>query len=167
MPTAIRQQLTLFVNHHDALKIEAIREKFNPIQSALIASHVTLCREDEIAQISNLTEVLHNLNAAPITIDFETVIRFDQNKGVMLAAANKNAAFHHLRALLLTPFTQQIRQQLPHITFMHPRNSACTDDIFKEILSISLPTQIRFDCISLIQQIDHGKWTTLNSFQLK
>lgn len=167
MPTITRQQLTLFVNPIDAENIEQLRERFNPAQHALIAAHVTLCREDEITQISNLKEVLQNLKATPNTIYFEKAIRFDQGKGVMLPAADQNTPFHDLRKLLLTPFMKQIRLHQPHITLMHPRNSTCNDEIFNEILSIQLSNQFRFDCISLIQQMDGKKWELVQSVDLK
>ena len=53
----IRRQLTLFVGEKDAITIEQIRQKFNPLQFKLIKSHVTLCREDEI---ENLEQVIEN-----------------------------------------------------------------------------------------------------------
>ena len=44
-----RRQLTLFVPHAEAAPIEALRATLDPVQHALIAAHVTLCREDELA----------------------------------------------------------------------------------------------------------------------
>lgn len=43
-PMSHRLQLTLFVPPQQAASIEAIRQTVNPLQYALIKSHVTLCR---------------------------------------------------------------------------------------------------------------------------
>ena len=47
-----RKQLTLFLEASEAESIERIRKEFNPKQFALIKSHITLCREDEIEAVS-------------------------------------------------------------------------------------------------------------------
>jgi hypothetical protein len=44
---------------------------------------------------------------------------------------------------------------------MHPRNATCTDEILSLIQKIPLPTKLNFDTVSLIEQIDGGKWHTL------
>jgi hypothetical protein len=76
----MRRQLTLFVQKNDAKNIEDIRCKFDPVQSRLINSHVTLCREDEI---ENIDQVLHNLThleQKKINIKFGQVARFNNAK---------------------------------------------------------------------------------------
>jgi len=162
-----RQQLTLFVDKKDAIEIEIIRKKFNPRQQQLIDSHVTLCREDEIANIDKVLENLQNLDTPPITIQFGQATRFDNNKGVLLPASDDNEQFHQLRKKILTALNIPIRRHEPHITLMHPRNSDCTDETFEEIKSVSLPTSLKFDTVSLIEQIDGGQWQIINRFDLK
>lgn len=162
-----RQQLTLFVNQKDAAGIESIRKKFNPIQQQLIDSHVTLCREDEIANIDKVLDNLQNLDIPAITIQFEQVTRFHNNKGVLLPASGDNEQFHQLRKKILAPLQMPVRRHEPHITLMHPRNSNCTDEIFEEIRSVNLPASLQFDTISLIEQIDGGQWQIKNIFNLK
>lgn len=167
MDKNIRQQLTLFVNKKDATEIESIRKKFNPIQQQLIDSHVTLCREDEIANIDKVPDNLQNLDIPAITIQFELVARFHNNKGVLLPASGDNVQFHQLRKKILTALHMPVRRHEPHITLMHPRNSNCTNEIFEEIKSVKLPASLQFDTISLIEQIDGGQWQIKNKFNLK
>ena len=156
----VRHQLTLFVDKDDANHIESIRAKFNPIQHNLISCHVTLCREDEITNLEKVLENLRSLKWQPITIQFDQVIRFENGKGVLLPGAINNNEFHQLRQKVLQGLVNPVRQHLPHITLMHPRNSTCTDEIFEIIRKVNLPVSLRFKTISLIGQIDGGQWQT-------
>lgn len=162
-----RRQLTLFVNPKYAKEIEAVRKRFNPKQQALIDCHVTLCREDEIDNIEAILANLQKLDSIEISIGFGRVIRFDNGKGVMLPAYGDNESFHQLRSKILTGVVETIRRPEPHITLMHPRNSNCTDEIFEEIQKLHFPSKIVFTRISLIEQIDGGKWSVLQEFSSK
>lgn len=162
-----RRQLTLFINPEDSHGIEDIRRKFNPEQYHLIAGHVTLCREDEI---ENLTVVLNNLqqlDTESIIIQFGQVKRFDDNSGALLPALGDNKQFHQLRSILLAGLNKTLRHHQPHITLMHPRNSTCTDKIFKEIQKANFPASLRFDIVSLIEQVEGGQWKPLEKYTLK
>lgn len=163
----VRRQITLFVGRKDATEIENIRKKFNPKQQHLIDSHVTLCREDEIENITFVLDNLQRLDTHKISIRFGQVTRFDNGIGVLLPALGDNEQFHQLRLKVLTGLNTTIRRHEPHITLMHPRNSTCTDEIFKAIQKINLPTSLSFDRISLIEQIDGGQWQTLKTYELK
>jgi sugar phosphate isomerase/epimerase len=167
MDKNIKKQLTLFLNKKDASEIESIRKKYNPKQYELIDSHVTLCREDEIANIKKVLDNLQNLETPTIIIEFGQAIRFDNNKGVLLPASGGNNQFHHLREKILTGLNMPIGRHEPHISLMHPRNSNCTDETFEEIKSINLPKSLKFNIVSLIEQIDGGKWQIINTFNLK
>ena len=145
-----RIQLTLFTDENESGIIERIREKFNSEQYALIKSHVTLCREDELGAIEKITQQLTALNHGPITIDFKKATRFSEGKGVMLPARGDNKSFRELRATILAGLTGKIRMHEPHITLMHPRNSTCTDEIFEQIEKSVLPHKLTFSKISLI-----------------
>lgn len=162
-----RQQLTLFVDKNDAGEIESIRKKFNPEQQQLISSHVTLCREDEIEHIEKVLDNLQKLNASTIIIHFGKAIRFDNGKGVLLPASGDNEQFDRLRLKILTGLDIKVRRHEPHITLMHPRNSTCTDEIFKTIQLMNLPTSLSFDVVSLIEQVDGGQWQLIKEFPLK
>ena len=97
----IRRQLTLFITEQNEV-IEAVRATFNPAQYALIAAHVTLCREDEI---ENLKQVIENIEAfhleSPVQIMFTEVMLFEEGKGVLIPAKKENDAFHALRKAVL------------------------------------------------------------------
>lgn len=166
--TTIRRQLTLFVEPNDAVIIEQIRQKFNPSQFEIIKAHVTLCREDEI---QNLEKVISNLltlvqTQKAIVIDFEKVMRFDDGKGLFLLSANYNKEFEALRRKVLYGLNDNPRNHEPHITLMHPRNSTCTDDIFRQIEKINFPTRLIFKRISLIEQENGAQWKILQEFDL-
>ena len=162
----MRRQLTLFVQRNDAKHIEDIRCKYNPQQSEIIDSHVTLCREDEI---ENMDQILHNLTQLEqkaITINFGQVIRFDNGKGVYIKSISDNYEFHQLRRKILKGVNHNPRRQEPHITLMHPRNSTCTDNIFEQILKIEIPNELTFTKISLIEQEGNNVWKIIKEIKL-
>ncbi|MBL0358461.1 MAG: 2'-5' RNA ligase family protein [Chitinophagaceae bacterium] len=161
-----RIQLTLFIDEQDAMAIENIRRAFNPVQYALIKSHVTLCREDELEQISIVKKRLAALQHHSITISFGPLIRFSEGKGVLMPAAGRNEIFRQLRTVILQGITGHIRNHEPHITLMHPRNSSCTDELFEQLQTIKLPDQVTFKKISLIEQEAGNNWNVLEEFEL-
>lgn len=162
-PMSKRLQLTLFLNTTEASQIETIRERFNPTQFHLIPAHVTLCRETELTDLETVLHRLNTLAFQPFRLDFDTPIRVENGKGVLLPCLNE-AKFHELRNLLLPNTTEM---PSAHITLMHPRNATCTDAIFAEIRHYPLPTQFHFATICLIQQENGGKWEILQSVELK
>jgi 2'-5' RNA ligase len=163
----IRRQLTLFVNRKDAETIEQVRKEFNPIQFALIKSHVTLCREDEIENLDLVLLNLLSLAHPEIIIEFGKAARFDHDKGLLLPVTSGTDQFQELRKKVLVGLCDNPRKQDPHITLMHPRNSTCTDNIFDKIEKVSLPSRLIFKRISLIEQEDGKQWRTLQDFDLK
>jgi 2'-5' RNA ligase len=162
-----RTQLTLFINENAAQNIEEIRQKYNPKQYALIKSHVTLCREDELDNIKQILHNLTHLNQNSITINFGNIIRFSDEKGVLMPAIGNLEFFENLRKNILKGIIENPRIQEPHITLMHPRNATCTDEIFTEIQKYDLPNVIKFPKISLIEQEIGQKWVILKEFELK
>jgi hypothetical protein len=50
---------------------------------------------------------------------------------------------------------------------MHPRNSTCTDDIFRQIAKMTLPIKLVFQKISLIEQQGDRPWQIVQEFDLK
>ncbi len=159
-----RTQLTLFINSHDSSAIEKIRKEYNPLQYALIKSHVTLCRENELEQLEKIIHTLNNLEHPGISIDFGPAVRFSAGKGVMIPAAGDNNQFQQLRKIIL----QDVKEnQDPHITLLHPRNAVCTDSIFEQIEKIKLPRNLTFSTISLIEQEEDNKWNVLREFELR
>jgi len=161
-----RKQLTLFINEPESLEIEKIRKTFNPEQYLLIKSHITLCREDEIEALEKVRTNLEQLNFHNFSIDFGKVVRFSDEKGVLIPAIGNCEAFHQLRKRLLAGIIEKPRMHEPHITLMHPRNSACTEAIFQEITTFKLPETITFNKISLIEQIPGEPWKVLAEWPL-
>ncbi len=164
--TKKRTQLTLFIDRQQSTSIEKTRSAYNPLQYALIDSHVTLCREDELVPLDQVLLNLENLNHAAIQVDFEGVIRFSNGNGVLIPAVGLNEAFQGLRVSVLSGIIEKPRFHEPHITLMHPRNSICTDTIFEEIEQCTFPRMITFRKISLIEQKLGMKWRVLEEFDL-
>ena len=162
----IRRQLTLFVEPKDAETIEQVRQMFNPRQFELIKSHVTLCREDEIQNLDQIITNLNNQSPTEIAIEFGRVTRFDNGKGLLLPATIDSTEFYELRRQVLVGLTENPKKQEPHITLIHPRNAACTDNIFEQINKINLPTKFKFKKVSLIEQINSAEWNVLQEFEL-
>ena len=164
MTNPIRRQLTLFVREADGAAIETIRNQYNPEQSRLINSHVTLCREDEITDLEKVMENLRGLRRAALPISFGPVKRVEAGKGVLIPGHGHNPDFHQLRQEVLKGVQDTPVRLEPHITLMHPRNSTCTDAIFEEIAAVDLPARLAFHSISLIEQVNGGEWKTLQQF---
>ena len=161
----IRTQLTLFIEQSNET-IEKIRAEYNLKQYNLISAHITLCREDEIAEMEEVIERIKLINLKkPIRIEFKKVERFSLGKGVLIPAIDKNIAFRELRKSVLGQ-KKLTKERCPHITLMHPRNSECTNEIFKKIESQDLPTELLFKKISLIEQINGGKWNVIKEFNI-
>ena len=167
MAKTIRRQLTLFVDPKDAELIEQVRQEFNPIQFELIKSHVTLCREDEIENLEQVISNLLALTQPEIVIHFGKATRFCHGKGLLLPATTGNEQFQNLRRQVLSGLTDNPRKQEPHITLMHPRNSSCTDRIYEHIKRVTMPSQLRFRKVSLIEQEIGEQWRILKEFELK
>lgn len=162
-----RIQLTLFIDENASGQIEKIRQEFNPEQYALIKTHVTLCREDELTLIEEVILNLTKCEMNSVSINFGAVTRFSDGKGVLIPAIGKNEQFQNLRKTILKGIIEEPRNHEPHITLMHPRNSTCTDSIFNKIKKMELSTKIAFTKISLIEQEDVKKWVILREFELK
>jgi len=58
------------------------------------------------------------------------------------------------------------KEQVPHITIMHPRNSICNDEIFEQIKKQEFPTELEFKKISLIEQRSGEKWNVTKEFNI-
>ena len=166
MPPSIRRQLTLFVPPPDATVIESIRGQYNPLQRALIDSHVTLCREDELVPLDHVMQNLKQLRQPGLTLEFGGVVRSEGGKGVLWPVVAGLAEFQQLRKIVLQGLFDDPRQHVPHITLLHPRNSTCTDEIFDAIRSYTLPRVIQFGAISVIEQVDGGSWQVQQTYTL-
>lgn len=141
-----------------------MRCRYNLAQAALIAAHVTLCREDELQDLEHIQHNLRQLRwAAPLRIQIDPMKRFAEGKGVMLPANAENLDFQALRVAILGT---DARLHEAHITLLHPRNATCTDEIFAAMQVRNLPRELQFDQIHLISQVDGGIWEVLEVFPL-
>lgn len=161
-----RKQLTLFVPKPQATALEALRARYNPLQKALIDSHVTLCREDELQELETLLQRLRELTLPTLSISFGPVARFENGEGVWLPASGNLELYYELRARILGEEAASRKRPLPHITLMHPRNSTCSDAIFEHFKQAELPGAIVFSAITLIEQVNGGPWSILEEFPL-
>ena len=165
MPTK-RIQLTLFVDPAESAPIEAVRRQYNPEQFALIAAHVTLCREDELALLEPILHRLRTDTPSALALHFGPPCRFSEGKGVWLPARDEQGDFQALRARVLQDVTGHPRPQAPHITLLHPRNATCTDESFAAIAQTAFPQRIVFPKISLIEQEAGRAWEVLQEIDL-
>lgn len=165
--TSKRIQLTLFADPLTSEAIENIRRQYNPEQFALIAAHVTLCREDELDALERILQNMESAALPALRLAFGPPRRLSDGKGVLLPALGNHDAFQNLRAQVLQGVFAQPRRHEPHLTLMHPRNSTCTDEVFAEIEKNTFPRSIEFCKISLIEQTIGQKWVVLREFELK
>ena len=160
MQNSIRRQLTLFVSPQQSERLEQVRKQNDPIQSQIIQSHITLCREDEIIDLDKAISNLRNLPPFDLQLHLGKLTIFEDGKGVYLPILN-HEDFHNLRKKVLLGIIDSPRIQHPHLTLMHPRNAVCTDEIFDLLSKIAFPTLLYFNEIHLIVQVDGGAWETI------
>ena len=160
-----RRQLTLFVPHAEAAPIEALRAALDPVQHALIAAHVTLCREDELAALADgaLEARLANGAAAAVTLAFGPAERFDGH-GILRGATAGLAEFQALRAHVLG--RDDVRPHRPHLTLAHPRNPRAPGNDLALAHTLANPLVVTFVAATLIEQADGGPWRVLREWAL-
>ena len=160
-----RRQLTLFVPHTDAAPIEALRATLDPVQHALIAAHVTLCREDELAALADgaLEARLDAGAARAVTLAFGRAERFDGH-GILLGATTGLGEFQALRAHVLG--RDDARTHRPHLTLAHPRNPRAPGNDLALARTLGDPLVVTFATATLIEQTDGGPWRALREWGL-
>ncbi len=154
-----RRQATLFLGQSSS--VEAIRNRFDPAQAALIAAHVTLCREDEVADWGEFSKQCYELKPFVLELEFGSPVR--DGDLVYLPCVGGIGDFDELRRTLFGPHACK---HDAHITLMHPRNSVCNDSIFEEICSRLKPFAHRFSSVDLIVQEGSGVWEILETIEL-
>jgi 2'-5' RNA ligase len=153
---SIRRQATLFLPEPEAATINALRAWVNPAQAALIAAHVTLCREDEVQDWGKLRERL--ATAAPIDLTLSFAEPHREGNLVVLPAEVAGNAFARLRHQLLSRPGHEPRPMVPHLTLIHPRNGTCTDRLFSELRQRCSPFTVTIRAVSLIEQSEGAAW---------
>jgi 2'-5' RNA ligase len=160
-----RRQLSLFVPNDAAVDFESLRRTLDPVQSLLIPAHVTLCREDELSQMSEseLRARLSQVPLKPITLRFARPETFDGH-GILLSCIGGASDFRLLREHILGSTT--IREQRPHITLAHPRNSKSHGNSLANASTLPEIISITFRAIQLIEQHGVQPWRVLQQFEL-
>jgi 2'-5' RNA ligase len=153
----------MYVPREAAGEIEAVRAILDPVQRALIAAHVTLCREEELDEVAQATlhDRLANLRYEPITLRFGRPERFFDH-GILLECIDGQDEFRMLRDDLLGSKT--IRTQRPHITLAHPRNAKALGNSMVNASKMRDDISITFRTIQLIEQQSNQPWQLLSSF---
>lgn len=160
-----RRQLSLYVPEASAAAIEAVRRVVDPVQSRLIPAHVTLCREDELAQVvdADLVARLTDVRGGPFTLRFGPP-RLFSGHGMLLDCLDGESQFVALRAHLLG--TADIRRLKPHITLAHPRNAKDAGASLADAACLSRGIAIEFDAIRSIEQEGGLAWHAKAIFAL-
>lgn len=153
-----RRQATLFLHRHEA--VSAIRHEFNPIQAALIEPHVTLVREDEVADWSAFARRVARDLPKNIRIAFGGPKR---DGHLVLVPSLDQTEFDDLRSRIL----DAPRPHGAHVTLIHPRNGRCSDADFEAIRERLRPFEWTFDEIAFIEQKAAGVWRILERFPLQ
>lgn len=160
-----RLQLTLFVRGSAAGLLEAVRAVVDPVQAGLIAAHVTLCREDEIAALAPalLGQRLAAARAQAITLGFGAPERFGAH-GILMPCIAGDREFQQLRCVVLD--SAGARRQSPHITLAHPRNPQAPGNDLAAAASLAAGVTVQFPAISRIRQEGSGTWQVLECHAL-
>ncbi|MFZ6734552.1 2'-5' RNA ligase family protein [Undibacterium sp. Ji42W] len=156
-----RQQLSMFVPVQAAIELEQVRRVVDPVQSSLIPAHITLCREDEIRELSAIRGRLQNLQLPAISLSFSPAEIFYEHGLIMHCIAGEDA-FLHLREFVLD--SKDIRVQHPHLTLAHPRNPKAPDNSLEVTASLTTPLQLVFPSIFLIEQSGNHAWRVLETY---
>ena len=160
-----RTQLTLFVPPHQAQLIESVREVLDPVQSRLIAAHVTFAREDEVGAMGceALERRLEDLASVDLTLIFGEPQSFNGH-GVLLPCIAGEQDFQALRARVLG--IHRNAGHRPHITLAHPRNPRASGNSSNNLAGMAHRTVVSFQKISIIMQESGAPWRVLREFSL-
>jgi 2'-5' RNA ligase len=160
-----RTQLTLFVAPPAAEILEPLRRTLDPVQSRLISAHVTLCREDELVNLSadEIGARLKRAPPVPLTLTFGIVQVF-QHHGVLLPCVAGEVEFQALRNIVLG--AERARTHTPHLTLAHPRNPRAPDNKPATLLKVPSSLSVTFTTVSLIRQYVGEPWQVLTEYTI-
>lgn len=149
-----RRQLSLFVPEPQRARVERIRQRLDPVQSALIPAHVTLCREDEMADVRDLIPRLARLPPFRISMGFGAPEQIPEG-GVLLRPSSGAETFHALRQAVLGA---SARPYGAHLTLLHPRNAVGAAYDLAAITRELADLVITFEVLFLITQQGRNPW---------
>lgn len=154
-----RRQATLFLDN--VPDIESVRASFDPVQAALINAHITLLREDEVADWELIAAKLND-GLSPVRSEIGPVVR--DGDLIFLKVQDIYGDLGLLRRELMG---ENARQQMPHLTLIHPRNIKCSDENWNDIRNSIRPFKYTFRRVSFILQENGGIWRTVAEFPLE
>lgn len=164
MTPVVRRQLTLFLPPTAAELVEAVRRVVDPVQQALIAAHVTLGREDEIASLDQDT-IADRLARAPresLRLSFGAPRRFSGH-GLLVECLSGGESYDALRERILG---HRPEPRTAHITLAHPRNPEAPGNSLEATRPLMAGLTIALDQVSLIEQVGRDPWRTLARWPL-
>jgi 2'-5' RNA ligase len=156
----------MYVPEPEASELEGVRRLLDPVQSSLTPAHVTLCREDELAEVNtdSLASRLIDAKAKHVTLRFGRP-EIVHEHGILLPCIAGREAFHALREHVLG--SRAIRHQAPHITLAHPRNPKSSKNSLANANRLPEAIAIRFAHIVLIEQTGATPWRVLQTYEIQ
>lgn len=160
-----RVQLSLYVPEPEASVLETARCVLDPIQRSLFPAHVTLCREDELAQLAagSLASRLANPPVKSLTLHFGKAEWFPPH-AILLPCISGEDEFRSLREHILN--SCHIKHQAPHITLAHPRNPKATGNTLANAYLLPEAMAVTFTSVNLIEQSGSSAWRIVETFGL-
>jgi hypothetical protein len=143
--------------------VEDARLVADPIQHHLIPAHVTLCRDEELEDLSGIEARLQTFAPGSIDLGFGSPEVF-QGHGIVMRCVSGLEPFRKLREILLG--SSDINDHQPHITLAHPRNSKAVGNSLANTDSISTPFFVRLSQIALIEQEGAAPWEIVREYAL-
>jgi hypothetical protein len=157
-----RIQLSLYVTGAMREGIERVRRRVDPVQSALIPAHVTLCREDELGGVSFDALATRLAGCAPLRLVFGDVVAFGGH-GIMARCSEGAESYSQLRRAVLGADAREVE---PHITLAHPRNPRAPGNVL-DAVDLEFPIRVVFDTAMLIEQEAAGlAWRVIGEFPI-
>lgn len=156
----MRRQLSLFLPSAQRAVVEPIRRRLDPRQHALIPAHVTLCRDDELADWPAVERRLSSLQAFSLTLRFGAPQALPDGC-ILLRPMQGAAQYQALRRFLLGPMAPI---HGAHLTLLHPRHATGTPPDVAELATVLADFVTTFSAIALIEQRGSAPWQLLREY---
>jgi hypothetical protein len=156
----MRRQLTLFLPPEQRAVVEPFRQRLDPRQHALIPAHVTLCRDDELADWPTLERRLSDLGAFSLTLRFGAP-QVLPGGCILLRPTHGAEQYQELRRFLLG---SSAPIHGAHVTLLHPRHATGATPDLTEIATALAGLTATIRTIALIEQHDSNPWQLLREY---
>ena len=155
-----RRQLNLILPEAQRSLVEPIRQELDPKQHALIPAHVTLCRDDELPDLQQLTQRLERLDPFLITMRFGQPQQLTDGC-VLLRPTAGIEQFQALRQLILGTTA---REYGAHLTLLHPRNASGIPLNLADVAHDLTGLAVTFNTVTLVEQYGFEPWQVKNEY---